>query len=105
MPDGLGHALLQACSRFNHATALQAPGSAVTYRALAGQAQAAAKGLRAAGLRADEPVLVMVSNQPGDIAALLAVWLAGGVLRCTATTARRLHCWPGCSSAPAPAWG
>ena len=38
MPDGLGHALLQACSRFNHATALQAPGSAVTYRALAGQA-------------------------------------------------------------------
>ena len=80
MPDGLGHALLQACSRFNHATALQAPGSAVTYRALAGQAQAAAKGLRAAGLRADEPVLVMVSNQPGDIAALLAVWLAGGVV-------------------------
>ena len=53
MPDGLGHALLQACSRFNHATALQAPGSAVTYRALAGQAQAAAKGLRAAGLRVE----------------------------------------------------
>lgn len=80
MPDGLGHALLQACSRFTDATALQAPGSAVTYRALADQARAGAQGLRAAGLQADEPVVVMVSNQPGDIAALLAVWLAGGVV-------------------------
>ncbi len=80
MSNGLGQALLQACSSFTNATALQSPGALVTYRALADQAQAAAKALRAAGLQADEPVLVMVSNQPGDIAALLAVWLAGGVV-------------------------
>ena len=80
MSNGLGQALLQACSSFTNAMALQAPGALVTYRALADQAQAAATGLRTAGLQADEPVLVMVSNQPGDIAALLAVWLAGGVV-------------------------
>jgi len=33
----------------------------------------------AAGLRADEPVHVRVSNHPDDFAAYLGVWLAGGV--------------------------
>ena len=80
MAEGLGQALLQACSHFHAAQALQAPGLGVSYQALASQAQALAAQLREAGLQADEPVLVQVSNQPGDMAALLAVWLAGGVV-------------------------
>jgi len=80
MTDGLGQALLQACGRWGNTAALQAPGVQVSYGALAARASALAARLRAAGLQADEPVLVMVSNQPGDIAALLAVWLAGGVV-------------------------
>jgi len=80
MAQGLGQALLQACNRFHAAQALQAPGLEVSYHALASQAQALAARLRDAGLQADEPVLVQVSNQPGDMAALMAVWLAGGVV-------------------------
>ncbi len=80
MPDGLGSALLQACRRWGDAPALQAPGAVLSYRALAASAVAVAAQLRTAGLQADEPVLVLVSNQPGDLAALLAVWLAGGVV-------------------------
>jgi long-chain acyl-CoA synthetase len=78
--DHLDQALLQACRSFTEATALQVPAAQVTYRMLADQAQAGAALLCTAGLQADEPVLVMVSNQPGDMAALLAVWLAGGVV-------------------------
>jgi long-chain acyl-CoA synthetase len=80
MTDGLGAALLQACSRWADAPALQAPGGVVSYRRLAEGAGTLAAQLRAAGLQPDEPVLVMVSNQPGDVVALLAVWLAGGVV-------------------------
>ena len=35
--------------------------------------------LRAHGIGADEPVLLQIGNRPGDLAALLGVWLAGGV--------------------------
>ncbi|GCL63866.1 class I adenylate-forming enzyme family protein [Pseudaquabacterium pictum] len=115
MSDRLGAALLQACRQFSGAVALQAPAAQVSYRALADQASAAAAQLRAAGLQADEPVLVMVSNQPGDVAALLAVWLAGGVVvavhRSTPqalltalqqrTGARLGLDWPDASAAPA----
>ena len=80
MLQSLGLVLEQACRHFGEAPALQAPGQAWSYAALAQQAQAVAAQLRAAGLQADEPVLVMVSNQPADIAALMAVWLAGGVV-------------------------
>ena len=80
MSQSLGLVLEQACRRFGDAPALQAPGLAWSHAALAQQAQAVAAQLRAAGLLADEPVLVMVSNQPADIAALMAVWLAGGVV-------------------------
>jgi len=43
------------------------------------QADAMAAGLRHHGLLADEPVYVRVGNRPGDLAAMLGVWLAGGV--------------------------
>lgn len=80
MAKGLGQALLQAFGHFKASQALQAPGVEVSFHALASQSQDLAALLRDAGLQADEPVLVHVSNQPGDMAALLAVWLAGGVV-------------------------
>lgn len=50
--------------------------SAADLRALA---SAMAMRLRAAGLRPDEPVLVIVANRFADLAGLFGVWLAGGV--------------------------
>ena len=80
MSQPLGQALAQACRQFDAAPALQGQAAVLSYAALAGHAQGLAAQLRGAGLQADEPVLVMVSNQPVDIAAMLAVWLAGGVV-------------------------
>ena len=80
MPQTLGQALALACRQFGDATALQGPAGVLPYHTLAAHAAAVAAQLRSAGLQADEPVLVLVSNQPGDIAALLAVWWAGGVV-------------------------
>lgn len=48
--------------------------------ALLAAAEAVAGRLRAAGLAAHEPVLVLVANRPGDLAAIFGVWRAGGVV-------------------------
>ncbi|MES2717598.1 MAG: class I adenylate-forming enzyme family protein [Pseudomonadota bacterium] len=80
MEQSLGQALVLACRRFGDAPALQGPDGVLRHAALADRAEAVAAQLRGAGLLADEPVLVMVSNQADDIAALLGVWLAGGVV-------------------------
>lgn len=80
MLQGLGQALGQACRQFGGRAALQGQTQTLSYSTLSDQAGASAAQLQAAGLLADEPVLVLVDNQPGDMAALLAVWWAGGVV-------------------------
>lgn len=80
MAGALGLALQQAC----RVPAAQGPAivgdtSSLGHAELLDRAQAVQAALAAAGLAADEPVHVQVSNQPQDIAALLGVWLAGGV--------------------------
>lgn len=76
----LGQMLSAAMRRHGAAPALQGDGARVSHAGLADAAEAVAAQLRAAGLQADEPVQVMVSNQPADIAALIGTWLAGGVV-------------------------
>lgn len=48
--------------------------------ALSSAADAVAARLAAAGIAADEPILVSVANRPGDLAAFFGVWRAGGVV-------------------------
>ncbi len=43
------------------------------------EAEELAGRLRAHGIGADEPVLLQIDNRPGDLTALLGIWLAGGV--------------------------
>ena len=79
MTGALGRALADACRDFGAAVALTGEGGPLRYVQLAERAQAVAARLGDAGLEANEPVHVSVSNQPPDIAALFGVWLAGGV--------------------------
>lgn len=79
MTQALGKALDAACRQFD-AVALSAEGQQFRYGQLDALAGEVAARLRAAGLEADEPVHVMVSNQPLDIVAMLGVWRAGGVV-------------------------
>jgi long-chain acyl-CoA synthetase len=65
--DNLGALLAGAARRFGFREFLSA----------ADEVRAA---LASAGLAADEPVHVRVSNRPQDLAAYLGVWLAGGVV-------------------------
>jgi long-chain acyl-CoA synthetase len=52
---------------------------AYSYADLATHAHSVAAALRAAGIHADEPIHINVSNDPLDLAALLGVWQAGAV--------------------------
>jgi long-chain acyl-CoA synthetase len=79
MTQVLGQTLDAACQRFD-GVALCAEGQSIGYGRLDALAADVATRLSAAGLQADEPVHVMVSNQPLDIAAMLGVWRAGGVV-------------------------
>ena len=79
MCGALGAALSAACGEFGAALALSDGSMALRYADLAAAAREVSQSLRAAGLGANEPVHVQVSNQPTDIVALLGVWLAGGV--------------------------
>jgi len=76
----LGRDLLRSCRTHGDAPALESPELALSYRELAQHAEALAAVLVARGLRGAEPVPVMVSNHPLDLAAFAAVWLAGGVV-------------------------
>lgn len=76
----LGSALNSACSMFGHALALTGTDSALTYAMLAHEAERVSSALHTAGIIPNEPVHVHVSNHPLDIAALLGVWNAGGVV-------------------------
>jgi long-chain acyl-CoA synthetase len=75
----LGALLLEKFAGFGDGPALADAGGALTYRELAQAATAVEQALRTAGLTADEPVIVPVANEPRDVAALMGVWLAGGV--------------------------
>ncbi len=79
MQRALSDALSAACVRYGAATALASADATLRYDELLEHAQAIATALRAAGVEADEPVHIHVSNQPLDLAALLGAWLAGAV--------------------------
>ncbi|QRX80842.1 class I adenylate-forming enzyme family protein [Glaciimonas sp. PAMC28666] len=76
----LGSALNTACSMFGDALALTGTDSALTYAMLGHEAERVSSALHTAGIIPNEPVHVHVSNHPLDIAALLGVWNAGGVV-------------------------
>ncbi len=68
-----------ACRQAPDRVALAGEADTLTYAAFAARAGEIAAALGKERIEANEPVLVMVSNQPGDIAAFLGVWRAGGV--------------------------
>ena len=72
--------LLEACAKFGGAPALEDTQQRLSYTELASAARAVAENLRGQGIRADEPVLVAISNAPQNIADFLGVWAAGGVV-------------------------
>src|SRR5689334_20488043 len=79
MSGALAEALEAACRNYGESIALSGAGLALTYSELAQRAHLLAGRLREAGSRPQEPVHVLVSNQPLDVAALMGVWLAGAV--------------------------
>ncbi|MBO0757486.1 MAG: AMP-binding protein, partial [Bradyrhizobiaceae bacterium] len=79
MMDNLGQLLLQRSAIARDRPALSDVSGTLTYRQLSEAAEAVEQALRVIGLEADEPVLVPVANETRDPAALIGVWLAGGV--------------------------
>ena len=79
MSGALSDALVNACRAKPLQIAVIGDAAQLRYGDMEAQARAVCATLLAAGMEADEPVHVQVSNQPLDIAAILGVWLAGGV--------------------------
>jgi long-chain acyl-CoA synthetase len=79
MSERLDATLFAAGARFGKAVALEDVKGALTYEELTAAARATAEALRRAGVRADEPVLVPITNAPQDMATFLAVWNASAV--------------------------
>ena len=79
MSRALSDALVKACHANPLQSAIIGDTSELRYGEIEEQARAVCETLLAAGIAADEPVHVQVSNQPLDIAAVLGIWLAGGV--------------------------
>ncbi|WP_081000775.1 class I adenylate-forming enzyme family protein [Burkholderia multivorans] len=75
----LGFLLAAACRKFGPATAIDAAQSKLTYDALLEVATTVERALKERDCQPDEPVHVLVSNHPSDLAGFLGVWLAGGV--------------------------
>jgi long-chain acyl-CoA synthetase len=78
--NNLGRLLLQRSAIARERPALSDAGRTLTYHQLSEAALAVERALHAVGLEADEPVLVPVANEARDPAALIGVWLAGGVV-------------------------
>ena len=78
--DNLGQLLLERFENCSDAPALNDAGGMLSYRVLAGNALRVASALRLLGISEYEPVLVPVANETRDIAALIGVWVAGGVV-------------------------
>jgi len=80
MIQNLGEALQESCIKHANRQALSGNCGDFTYSNLFSAAEALAEKLEALGVSLNEPVHVLVSNQPSDIAAIFAIWLAGGVI-------------------------
>jgi long-chain acyl-CoA synthetase len=80
MSTTLGQMILAACRVHAEATAIESVGSSISYRDLADQIVALSRQLHDAGVQASEPIVVMVSNAPIDLAAFAAIWNAGAVV-------------------------
>jgi long-chain acyl-CoA synthetase len=76
----LGNVLSAACLKYGARTALTADKETLSYSKLNDIAKEYAEQLIELGVRPNEPVLVIVSNQMMDVAAILGVWLVGGVI-------------------------
>jgi len=77
--SNLAERLSAACAHFADRIALVDGDEDISYRALAAIAGEVADKLLHAGIRADEPVLLAVSNRARDLAGFFGIWLAGGV--------------------------
>jgi acyl-CoA synthetase (AMP-forming)/AMP-acid ligase II len=77
--SNLGERLIEACGRFGMAPAIVGTTETLDHRGFADRAGETAESLRKAGIEADEPVLLAVSNRARDLAGLCGIWLAGGV--------------------------
>jgi long-chain acyl-CoA synthetase len=75
----LAERLSAACARFADRIALIDGDEEITYRTLAAIAGEVADKLFHAGIQADEPVHLAVSNCARDLAGFFGIWLAGGV--------------------------
>ena len=78
--NNLGFILASACKRYGAAIAIEAAETKLTYEALLDRAMDVQRALAAQACRSDEPVHVLVSSHPADLAGFLGVWLAGGVV-------------------------
>jgi len=76
----LGNVLSAACLQYGARIALSSDQETLSYSKLNDTAKEYAGQLIELGVRPNEPVLVIVSNQMMDVAAILGVWLAGGVI-------------------------
>lgn len=76
----LNSALNSACAIYSSSVALSGVQLELTYARFAEEAERLCSALLDAGLVSNEPVHVNVSNHPLDLAALLGVWNAGGVV-------------------------
>ena len=80
MSVNLGNVLSAACLQYGARIALSSDQETLSYSKLNDTAKEYAGQLIELGVRPNEPVLVIVSNQMMDMAAILGVWLAGGVI-------------------------
>jgi len=78
--NNLGFVLAAACRRFGPAVAIDAPGGKLTYEDLLDKATEVWRSLADFKCQPNEPVHVLVSSHPADLASFLGVWLAGGVV-------------------------
>ena len=79
MTDNLGSHLANACRRFSDSPAIDGGDSGMSYAEILRNATAVAQELESRRLTTNEPILVVVRNQPQDLATFIGVWLAGGV--------------------------
>ena len=77
--SNLGERLIEACGRLRTAPAIVGATETLDHRGFADRASETAESLRKAGIEADEPVVLAVSNRVRDLAGLCGIWLAGGV--------------------------
>jgi long-chain acyl-CoA synthetase len=80
MAENLGSLLRESLLINSQRQVLSGRVDKMTREALFSKAQLIAGQLRAHGAQPNEPIHVLVSNQPSDITALLGVWLANGVI-------------------------